>query len=133
MFAWRCATVAKLKRKATLLSVAWRSIACAGSYAYATDSYISKVLGIQLNHVQAALTTLEQDGAIIRASVFDNGKPERRIWPSTKIIPPKIGGMDTPEGRTLDTPEGRWRPRVVLAILHQTFKSLHQRRYVRCD
>jgi len=103
MFAWRCATVAKLKRKATLLSVAWLidCLCWKKGYAYATDSYISQVLGIQLNHVQAALTKLEQDGAIIRASVSDNGKPQRRIWPSTKIIPPEDWGYGYP--RRLDS------------------------------
>jgi hypothetical protein len=107
MFAWRCATIAKYHSRATILSVAWFLDCLCWKYGYAfpLDSTISKTLGIKLNHVQAALTEMERGGAIVRASVFVDGKPQRRIWPSTKIIPPNPGGMDTPESRTRDTPE----------------------------
>jgi hypothetical protein len=58
-------------------------------YAYPSDAYISEMLGIQPNHVQAALTTLERDGTIVRASTFmpsKGDKPQRRIWPSSEIL-----------------------------------------------
>src|SRR5262249_34747489 len=76
-------------------------------YAYPTDSYISTTLDIQLNNVQAALTEMERAGAIIRASVFVDGKAERRIWPSTKIIPLTTRGMDIPHDGSQDTPHGK--------------------------
>jgi transcription initiation factor IIE alpha subunit len=90
MFAWQIAVVAKFKGSSQTLSVAWLlfSLCQKHGYAYASDTYISKTLGIQVNHVQATLTALEKVGAIVRASVFVDGQPQRRIWPSAKIIPP---------------------------------------------
>jgi hypothetical protein len=109
MFSWQIAVMAKFNISHRVLRVAWLlySLCLKEGYAYATDAYISQTLGIQLNHVQAALAELERAGAIVRASSFVEGKPQRRIWPSTKIIPPTAGGMDTPYGRTQDTPYGR--------------------------
>jgi hypothetical protein len=109
MFAWRCATMARFSTSARMLRVAWLldCMSWKKGYAFATDSYISKELGIQLNNVQAALTELEQAGAIVRASVFLDGIPQRRIWPSTKIIPLTARGMNTPHGETQDPPHGK--------------------------
>ncbi|MCP2207730.1 hypothetical protein [Bradyrhizobium diazoefficiens] len=109
MFAWQCAVVAKFKGSGQTLSVAWLlfSLCQKEGYAYATDAYIGRALGVQVNHVQAALSALEKAGAIVRASSFVHGKPQRRIWPAAKIIPPISGGMDTPDIRTEDTPHIR--------------------------
>ena len=109
MFAWRCAFMARFTSNARILRIAWLldCLFLKHGYAYATDLYISNKLGIQINNVQAALTEMEQAGAIIRASVFIGGKPQRRIWPSTKIIPLTARGMDTPHGETQDTPHGK--------------------------
>jgi hypothetical protein len=106
MFAWQIAVMTKFNSSHRVLRIAWllSSLCQREGYAFPTDSYISKTLGIKLNHVQAALAELARAGAIVRASVFVDGKPQRRIWPSTKIIPPTAGGMDTPHGRTQDTP-----------------------------
>jgi hypothetical protein len=71
-----------------------------------TDEYISKTLNIPVNKVQEALKQLETAGAIVRASSFVDGKPQRRIWPSTKIIPPAAGGIHTPRDDRVDTPHG---------------------------
>lgn len=106
LFKWRCAFMAKYSTSARVLRIGWliEGLCLKEGYAFPTDSYISAMLDIKLNHVQEALADMERDGAIIRASVFVEGKPQRRIWPSTKIIPPTAGGMDTPHGGTQDTP-----------------------------
>jgi hypothetical protein len=98
MYNWQCAVMTKFNINHRVLRIAWLlfSLFQKEGYAYATDSYISKKLGIQINHVQAALTALERAGAIARASWFVDGKPQRRIWPSTKIIPPTAGGIYSP-------------------------------------
>ena len=49
-----------------------------------------------VNKVQQVLKDLEDAGAIVRASSFVAGKAQRRIWPSTKIIPPVVGGIHPP-------------------------------------
>jgi hypothetical protein len=105
MFAWKCAVLAKYKSRATILCVACllESLCLKEGYAYATDTYISSTIGIHVNHVQTALTALERGGAIVRASVFVNGKPRRRIWPATQIIPTDMVGMDTHGYGTQDT------------------------------
>jgi hypothetical protein len=107
MFAWQLAVMALFSSRAPILRVAWllSTLCLKEGYAYATDSYIARTLDIQLNHVQAAITALERKGAIVRASSFVAGKPQRRIWPSTKIIPPNHGGMNTPRSGTQDTPQ----------------------------
>jgi hypothetical protein len=110
LYAWQCAVLAKFKARGHALAVAWQifTLCQQKGYAYPTDSYIGGVTGIQINHVQATLTALEKAGAIVRASVFVDGKPHRRIWPGTKIIPPKSGGIDTPKIRGVhDTPKIR--------------------------
>jgi hypothetical protein len=108
MFAWQIEVMAKFCTSPRALRIAWllASLSMKEGYAYPTDSYISKTLDIQLNHVQAALAELERAGAIVRASRFVKKKPQRRIWPSTKIIPPTAGGIHTPHGGTQDTPHG---------------------------
>lgn len=106
MFAWQCAVVANFKGSGRTLSIAWLlfSLCQKEGYAYATDAYIGGALGIQVNHVQAALSAMEKAGAIVRASLFVHGKPQRRIWPAAAIIPPISGGMDTPHIGIEDTP-----------------------------
>ena len=78
-------------------------------YAFPTDAYIGKLLDMQVNNVQAALNSLEKAGAIVRASVFVRGKPQRRIWPSFKILPLAASGMDTPHEESTDTPHRKGR------------------------
>ena len=76
-------------------------------FAYATDGYLSRKLGIPANKIQASLCELESGGAIIRASVFVRGEAQRRIWPSSEIIkrsPPVTGGVDTPRHRSEHPP-----------------------------
>jgi hypothetical protein len=106
MFAWRVAVMVKFVGHDRPVRIAWLldCLCWKEGFAFATDSYISKTLGIPLNKVQQALTQLERAGAIIRASSFVDGKPQRRIWPSTKIISPATGGMDTPRDGRGDTP-----------------------------
>jgi hypothetical protein len=105
LYDWQCAVLASFRGNAHTLGIAWLlSTLCEKEgYAYATDSYLSRVTGVQINHVQAVLSKLEKAGAIVRGSVFQNGKAQRRIWPGTKIIPAKSGGTDTPRIWTRDT------------------------------
>jgi hypothetical protein len=101
MFGWQCAVTTKFASSARAVRIAWLiSLLCQKEgYAFAADSYISKTLSIPVNKVQQALTELERAGAIVRASSFVDGKPQRRIWPSTKIIPPRRG-VSIPPGTT---------------------------------
>ena len=91
------------------LRLAWllATLCLKKGYAYASDTYFSEAFGMQPNHIQAGLAELERAGAIVRKSVFVNGEPERRIWPSSKIIPPEVGGTPTPRSRTHSTPRSR--------------------------
>jgi hypothetical protein len=108
LFDWQCAIIAKFGESHRMLRVAWLifTLCQKEGYAYGTDAYMGEVLGIQVNNLQAALSKLEKAGAIVRASVFVKGKPQRRIWPATKIIPLTVRGMDTPHRKTRDTPHG---------------------------
>src|ERR1700741_5185 len=104
MFAWRVAVMNKFDSNVRVVRVAWLldALCWKEGYAYPTDSYIADTLGLDLRNVQRALLKLEEDGAIVRASVFVNGKPQRRIWPSAKIIPATVAGMDTGHGDDVD-------------------------------
>jgi hypothetical protein len=106
MFGWQVAVSTEFPTSVRIVRIAWLlSLLCQkAGYAFATDAYISETLGIPLNKVQQALTELERAGAIVRASSFVDGIAQRKIWPSTKIIPPTVGGMDTPRDDRVDTP-----------------------------
>jgi hypothetical protein len=108
MFGWQCAVTTRFASSARVVRIAWllSLLSQKEGYAFPTDGYISETLGIPVNKVQQALTELERAGAIIRASSFVHGKPQRRIWPAIKIIPPTAGGMDTPRDDRVDAPRG---------------------------
>jgi hypothetical protein len=108
MFAWRLAVMNRFDSSIRVVRVAWLldSLCQKKGYAYATDSYVGKTLGMDLRSVQKALTELERAGAIARASLFVEGKPERRIWPSTKIIPATVDGIHTGHGDHVHTGHG---------------------------
>ena len=106
---WRVAIGKLFPSSARVLRVAWALEWLFGQegFAYATDSYLSRKLGIPVNKIQAALQDLERAGGIIRASVFVQNKPQRRIWPSSQIVqrsPPSVGGRDTPHQDAQTTP-----------------------------
>jgi hypothetical protein len=108
MFEWHCAVSNQFAASVRVIRIAWLlgMLCLREGYAFSTDTYISNTLGIPLNKVQQALTELERAGAIVRASHFVGGKAQRRIWPSTKIIPPTAGGIHTPRDDQSDTPHG---------------------------
>jgi hypothetical protein len=62
-------------------------------YAYPSNSWLAKETGVQENHVQAALLTMEQAGAIIRRTILHNGRQQRVIYPASTIIPTPIVGV----------------------------------------
>jgi hypothetical protein len=106
---WRVAVGKSFPSSARVLRVAWALEWLFGQegFAYATDSYLSRKLGVAINKIQAALQDLEQGGAIVRASAFVQNKPQRRIWPSSQIIersPPVTGGVGTPRHGSENTP-----------------------------
>jgi hypothetical protein len=106
--AWRNAVIGRFTESARLLRIAWtiEGLAVKKGYAFISDSTLSKRLGIHLTGIQRGLTELERDGVIVRASVFVNGEPERRIWLSSKIIgqiPATIAGTHTRCGDTQHT------------------------------
>lgn len=95
---WRTAVSLAFSEHPRCLRVAWALEWLFGreGYAFATDGFLSKELSMNVKNVQAALQSLEKGGAIIRASMFIQGRPQRRIWPSAQLIPPTMGNMDTP-------------------------------------
>lgn len=101
---WRQAVGRKFSGSPRVLRVAWTLEWLFGKdcYAFATDSYLARQLGVLENNVQEALKDLEENGAIIRRSVLTNDKKaQRRIWASNEIvgvIPPTTRGVDTPYG-----------------------------------
>jgi hypothetical protein len=106
---WRVAVGKSFPKSARDLRLAWTLEWLFGEmgFAYATDGYLSRKLGIPANKIQASLCELESGGAIIRASVVVRGEAQRRIWPSSEIIkrsPPVTGGGDTPRHRSEHTP-----------------------------
>lgn len=103
---WRAAVSRAFSAQASCLRVAWILEWLFGKdgFAYPTDAFIAHETGMALKHVQQAMTALERGGAIIRASVFIDGRPQRRIWPSSLVIPPDVGGMDTPKNAPVIPP-----------------------------
>jgi len=98
---WRNAVGMRFNDAARVLRVAWTLEWLFGKdgFAYATDAFIERETHIPIKKIQAALLELEQAGAIIRASVYVQAKPQRRIWPSTKIAPdifPTVGNINIP-------------------------------------
>jgi hypothetical protein len=65
-------------------------------YAFATDAHLAQETGLPLNKVQEALTALERGGAIIRMNRKNGSRAIRHIYPSAALIPPQIGGYNTP-------------------------------------
>jgi DNA-binding Lrp family transcriptional regulator len=57
------------------------------NYAWATNADIANMTGLPITKVQDALATLEAEGAIIRYTVDNNGRKQRRIYPSTELLP----------------------------------------------
>jgi hypothetical protein len=100
LWSWREAVNRKFAERPRCLRVAWLLDCLFGSdgYAFATDSWFERKIGLPINKVQEALLALEQGVAIIRASAIVDDKAQRRIWPSSLIIPPTVGDMDTPHG-----------------------------------
>lgn len=95
---WRSATSRKFAEHARCLRIAWALEWLFGKegYAFPTDAFLSRELGMPINKVQAGLLALERKQSIIRMSVFVDGKAERRIWPSGADIHPMVGNTDTP-------------------------------------
>ena len=102
--AWRTAVIGRYSESARPLRIAWtiEGLAVKKGYAYCSDSYLSKTLGIHTTGIQRGLTELERDGVIVRASVFTGAaEPERRIWLSSKItggVPATTAGRGTRYG-----------------------------------
>ncbi|MEY9885271.1 hypothetical protein ABIA43_006805 [Bradyrhizobium sp. USDA 328] len=96
---WRGGVSRAFSAQASCLRVAWILEWLFGKdgFAFPTDAFIARETGMALKHVQRALTALERSGAIVRASVFIDGRPQRRIWPCSAVIPPDVGGMATPK------------------------------------
>lgn len=96
---WRGGVSREFSAQASCLRVAWILEWLFGKdgFAFPTDAFIARETGMALKHVQHALTALDRGGAIVRASVFINGRPQRRIWPCSLVIPPDVGGTDTPK------------------------------------
>lgn len=95
---WRVAVGKAFAEHSRCLRVAWTLEWLFGEqgFAFPSDSFLHRETGIQTNKIQDALRLLEKRGLIIRASVIVDDKDQRRIWPSAEMIPPTVGGGDTP-------------------------------------
>lgn len=98
LWAWRNAVSREFAERPRCLRVAWSldSLFGGDGFAFPADSWFERRIGLPVNKVQQALLALENGGAIIRASAIVDGLAQRRIWPSSQIIPPTVGGDDTP-------------------------------------
>jgi hypothetical protein len=112
LVSWMVATGRKFAESPRCLRVAWALHGLVGKtgYAFATDAFLSKQLGIPPKKIQEALHQLDKGGAIIRCGVFTKtGRDERRIWLSSENIseeetPPTMGDTDTPHDRSFLPP-----------------------------
>jgi hypothetical protein len=108
LVSWMVATGKRFAESPRCLRVAWALHGLVGrtGYAFATDAFLSRQLGIPPKKIQEALHQLDMGGAIIRCGVFTKtGRDERRIWLSSanipaEEIPPTMGDMDTPHDRS---------------------------------
>lgn len=102
---WRASVSKAFSARPRCLRVAWSLEWLFGKdgYAFPTDGFLARELAMDVDHVQEALKDLERGEAIIRASVFIDEKPQRRIWPSAALIPPDAGGIHTPR-QAIDIP-----------------------------
>ncbi len=100
LYKWRLANGKLFAEHGRCLRIAWTLEWLFGKngYAHPTDAFLSQELGIPIKKIQSGLHALEKRGTIIRASVFVNGRVQRRIWPSKANIPPTVGNMDAPHG-----------------------------------
>ena len=106
---WRTRVSKTFSARPRFLRVAWTLEWLFGKdgYAFPTDGFLANELGMDVDHVQEALKDLERGNAIIRASVFIDEKPQRRIWPSAALIPPATGGNHTPRQAVDIPPDAR--------------------------
>jgi hypothetical protein len=97
---WRCAIFSVFGDQARCVRMAWVLADLFHGdrgYAHASDPYLGTSTCLPLNKVQATLTALDRGGAIVRSHVFQNGRSQRRIYPSSTLLPPDTGGADTPQ------------------------------------
>jgi hypothetical protein len=106
LWPWREAVNRKFAERPRCLRLAWILDFLFGDdgFAFATDAWFERKIGLPINKVQETLLALERGEAIIRASAIVDDKAQRRIWPSSLIIPPTVGDMDTPHPGTKTPP-----------------------------
>jgi hypothetical protein len=99
---WRHAVFSNFGQQARCLRVCWvlsDLFNVEKGYAFVSDPTLSELTSLPRNKTQATLTELERGGAIVRTRVFLDGRRQRRIYPAAAILPPKMGGADTPSKR----------------------------------
>ncbi|MBR1270449.1 hypothetical protein JQ629_23520 [Bradyrhizobium sp. AUGA SZCCT0222] len=108
---WRTAVGRHFAGSSRVLRVAWTLEWMFGlkqGYAFCTDGFLERKLDIPIIKIQAALLELERAGAIIRASVFDRNRAQRRIWASSELpatMFPTVGGnTNIPHGGSKTIP-----------------------------
>jgi hypothetical protein len=98
---WRGAIFSAFGDQARCIRLAWvlaDLFHAEKGYAFASDPYLATATGLPVNKLQATLTGLDRGGGIVRTHVFQpNGRSQRRIYPASTLIPPTVGGMDTPQ------------------------------------
>ena len=90
---WRRGIGKALDRQPRAIRLAWTlEWLFVGGYAYASNGFLAREMGIGANKVQEALALLEANGAIVRAYAFVDGRVQRRLYPAALIA-----DQDTPE------------------------------------
>lgn len=109
--AWRIGIMRKYAEHARFLRVCWmlESLSSSRGYAFPTDKALGKQCGLPVNKVQAVLTELERNGAIVRVHVPNGASFQRRIFLGEKaaeiaLDTPHHGGMPTPPTATPEIP-----------------------------
>lgn len=94
LWPWREAVSRKFAERPRCLRLAWLLDHLFGDYGFAfpTDAWVERKIGLPINKVQETLLALERGEAIIRASAIVDDRAQRRIWPNSLIIPPTVGG-----------------------------------------
>jgi hypothetical protein len=98
---WRRAVFAAFGESSRAIRVAWVLadwFDVKRGYAFGSDAALAQETGVPLNKLQETLTALDNGGAILRVHrVNADGNTQRHIYPSAALIPPSLGGGDTPQ------------------------------------
>lgn len=97
LIAWRRAVLSHFPRCTRAVGCAWLigDLVAKEGYAWPTNGHLARETGLPVKAVEAALTSLERAGAIVRVLVsIDSDRWQRRIFLGRGIV--EKTGQDTP-------------------------------------